>query len=274
MGALRQDGPDRYVVAFAELARLKRGQVLQLDPFLIAQAIALVMRECNVRSALGKPLVWNDYRLILARTEFERIRPLQVVLERDLKTVLAQEATARKAELVGELRVTVVFDEANELREGEGVVRVAFVPTERLAAPRAGELTMRLDSWAVAGEIDVRAPAGTDTVAVADSTGPGPRLRWPGGETVLPFGLTFVVGRDHVERPASFVALTGAGGKVSKQHFWIAAGSERVRVGRFAKANPVHVNGELLAPGAEIDASLPCEISLSRGDLVVTVSSR
>jgi hypothetical protein len=61
--------------------------------------------------------------------------------------------------------VTVVFDEADELAAGDGVVRVAFVPTDKLLAPRAGEMTMRLDGWAVAGEIAVKP---TDTVIVDD----------------------------------------------------------------------------------------------------------
>ena len=64
------------------------------------------MRECTVRSATGRPIVWNEYRLILSRPDFDLIRPLQTILERDLKLVLAQEAKARAAELVGELRIT------------------------------------------------------------------------------------------------------------------------------------------------------------------------
>ncbi|HLL24777.1 MAG TPA: hypothetical protein VK427_21740, partial [Kofleriaceae bacterium] len=70
---------------FAELARVKRGQPVQIDPYLIAQAIAAVMRECRVRSATGRPIVWNDYRLVLARKDFDLIRPLQAILERDLE---------------------------------------------------------------------------------------------------------------------------------------------------------------------------------------------
>lgn len=271
MGALRQDGLDQFRVLFGALARVRRGQTVQIDPFLIAQAIGQVMHECNVRSATGRPIVWNDYRMILARRDFERIRPLQGPLERDLKTVLAQEAKAREAELVGELRVTVVFDEADELAPGEGVVRVAFVPTDQLATPRAGELTMRLGSWAVAGEIAVRAPGPTDTAIVEDSTAGGHLVRWPGGTAKLALGITLVVGRPHPEPPAHFLALAGAGAKVNKQHFWIAAGPTSVRIGRFAQANPVHVNGQAVGAGDELEVALPAEISLSRGDLVLSV---
>jgi len=263
---------DQFRVRFVELARAKRGQPVQIDPYLIAQAIAGVMSQCTVRSATGRPIVWNEYRLVLSRRDFDLIRPLQAILERDLKLVLAEEARTRAAELVGELRITVVFDEADELPLSEGVVRVAFVPTERLAAPRFGEMTMRLDSFAVAGEIVARAAGSpTDTVMVDDSTQTTHALRWPGGIARLSAGTTIVVGRPHPDAPPRFIALTGAGAKVNKQHFWLAATSSAVRVGRFAKANPVHVNGRALAGGEEVEVALPAEISLSHGDLVLTV---
>lgn len=274
MAAIAKDGLDQFRVRFADLARVRRGEPVHVDPYLIAQAIGLVMRECNVRSALGRPLVWNEYRFILARRDFDAIRPLQAPLERDLRTVLAQEAQQRKAELVGELRVTVVFDEADELAQGEGVVRVAFVPTEKLAAPKAGEMTMRLDSWAVAGEIAVRPASPTDTVIVDDATAPGHVVYWAGGSAPLPLGATIVVGRPHPEAPGHFIALTGAGAKVNKQHFWIAATPTSVRIGRFAKANPVHVNGQPIAAGEDLEVALPAEVSLSRGDFALTIQRR
>jgi hypothetical protein len=274
MAAVRKDGLDQFRVRFAELARVRRGEPVHVDPFLLAQAIGLVMRECNVRSALGKPIVWNEYRLILARRDFDQIRPLQALLERDLKTVLAQEARAREAELVGELRVTVVFDEADELAASEAVVRVAFVPTEKLAAPKPGEMTMRLDSWAVSGEIAVRPAAPTDTVIVEDAAAHSHGLYWAGGSAPLAPGTTTVVGRPHPEAPAHFIGLTGAGAKVNKQHFWIVATATSARIGRFAKANPVHVNGQPIAAGEDLEVALPAEVSLSRGDFVLTVQRR
>jgi hypothetical protein len=275
MGAISKDSNDQFRVRFAELARVRRGEVVHVDPYLIAQAIGLVMRECNVRSALGKPIVWNEYRIVLARRDFDAIRPLQAPLERDLKTVLAQEARSRQAELVGELRVTVVFDEADELAAAEGVVRVGFVPTEKLAAPRPGEMTMRLDSWAVSGEIAIKPPSPTDTVIVEDQTAPdGHVVYWAGGRAPLALGTTVVIGRPHDEPPAHFIALTGAGAKVNKQHVWLAATPTSVRIGRFAKANPVHVNGQPIAAGEDLEVALPAEVSMSRGDFVLTVQRR
>jgi hypothetical protein len=273
MAALRPDGPDQFRIRFGELARVRRGQPVHVDPFLIARAIGLAMRECNVRSATGAPIVWNEYRMILARHDFDRVRPLQVPLERDLKLVLASEAQSRAAELVGELRVTVVFDEADELSAGEGVIRVAFMPTDRLQMPRAGEMTMRFDSWAASGEIAAR-PGSTETVIVDDLTAPGLVLRWPGGEAQLALGPTILVGRPHADPPAQFIALAGAGAKINKQQLWLVAGPSTVRIGRFPRANPVQINGQSLAAGNDLEVGLPAEISLSRGELVMSVQRR
>ena len=272
MSAIRKEAVDQFRVAFGELAKVKRGEAVLVDPFLIARAIAQVMRECTVRSAAGRPILWNDYRMILARRDFELVRSLQGPLERDLQQVLAQEAAARQAELVGALRVTVVFDEADELPAGQGVVRVAFAPAASAQAPLAGEMTVRLDSFLKAGELAVRgAPA--DTVFV-DDTGGRHVVQWPGGEARLEIGATVVLGRPHAEAPPRFIALTGAGAKVNKQQLWIAVGATTARVGRFPNANPIHVNGQQLAAGQELEAALPLEITLSRGELVLTVRSR
>lgn len=277
MGAVQKEGVDQFRIAFAELAKVKRGAPVQVDPFLIARAIALVMRACTVRSAAGRPILWNEYRMILARPDFALVRSLQGSLEADLQQVLAQEARARDASLVGALRVTVVFDEANELPAGQGVVRVAFVPTDKLVQPRAGEMTVRGDGWAVAGEIGMRAPAApTDTMFVDDATGPEGRvvLQWAGGEARLVVGTPVVVGRPHPEAPAGFVPLAGASARINKQQLWIAVGTSTVRIGRLAAANPVHVNWEAVAAGHEIEVALPAEITLSRGELVLTVRRR
>ncbi|MGE0868167.1 MAG: FhaA domain-containing protein [Kofleriaceae bacterium] len=272
MAAITKIDSDQFRVRFGELARTRRGEPVQIDPFLVAQAIGHVMRACAIRSATGRPIVWNHYRMILARADHELIRPLQGPLERDLRTVITEHANARDAELVGELRVTVVFDEADELPRGEGVVRVAFVPTFTSAPARPGELTMRFDSRAIAGEVGGRgrAPA-TDTVIVGDAA-PACSLRWAGGEAMLSHGVTRIAGRPHPDPPPQFIALNGAGAKVNKQQFWISVSATAIRVGRFVTANPVHVNGRLVAAGEHVDVVAPIELSLSHGALVLTVS--
>lgn len=277
MAIVEREGPELYRVRFDELARkvvkgLPRGAPVAIDPFLLARAIAEVMAACTFRTAKGGRLLWNDYRLILARPDFELVRTLQGPLERDLGEALAAEAAATGAELVGELRVSVVYDESDELRAGEGVVRVGFLPTARLAEPRAGELTVRFDAGQLAGLM--RAVGSTETVIVQDTgAAAGARVRWPGGEARLVPGTTYTLGRPHAGAPPSFVALAGAGAKINKQQLWLALAGATLRIGRLAAGNPVQVNGAPLAAGAETAVALPVELVLSRGELTVTVSA-
>jgi hypothetical protein len=273
---LVRDSADQFRVQFAALAHkvvkgAGRGGVVQVDPYLIARAVSEVMAACTFRSAKGGRLLWNEYRVILARADFALVRALQGPLERDLGQALAAEAAATGAELVGELRVSVVYDEADELRAGEGVVRVGFVPTEQLATEQAGELTVRFDAGQLGGLM--RAVGSVETVIVQDAGGAARslRLRWPHGEATVALGTTAVLGRPHVGAPAGFVALTGASAKINKQQLWIAPTAAGVRVGRMAAGNPVHVNGAAIAAGEEVLVSGPLEIALSRGELVLTL---
>lgn len=271
---IAREGPERFRVELGELARKvvrghRRGAPVLVDPFLIARTIAEVMRACAFRSVTGQRLLWNDYRMILARADYDAVRALQGPLERDLGRALASEAAATGAELVGELRVSVMHDEADELAAGQAVVRVAFVPTERLLAPRAGELTVRFDAAQLAGLM--RAVGSTETVIVQDTTSSTSFvIRWPGGEARLADGATLVLGRAHEGAPTGFVAITSSA-KINKQHVWISGSAAAVRIGRFAGANPVHVAGASLAAGLHIDAVPPIEVSLSRGELAFTI---
>ena len=51
MGAVRKESLEQFRVSFSELAKTKRGEPVLVDPYLIGRAIALVMKECTVRSA-------------------------------------------------------------------------------------------------------------------------------------------------------------------------------------------------------------------------------
>jgi hypothetical protein len=279
MATLEREGPDRFRVRFHELARkvvkgLPRDAMVQVDPFLLARAVAEVMAACTFRTARGGRLLWNEYRVILARADFELVRALQGPLERDLGSALAEEAAATGAELVGELRVSVVYDESDELRPGDATIRVAFQPTEQLAAPRSGELTVRFDAAQLTGLM--RAVGSTETVIVQD-TGAGVgsvKVRWSGGDALLAAGTTFAVGRPHAGAPSPFIALAGASPRINKQQLWLAAaGGASVRVGRYPAGNPVHVNGKALSPGEETTVAVPAEIVLSRGELTLSVTA-
>jgi hypothetical protein len=272
--AVTREGADRFLIELGELARKvnrghRRGDPVLVDPFLIARTIAEVMRACTFRTATGQRLLWNDYRMILARADYDVVHSLQGPLERDLGQALANEAAATGAELVGELKVSVVYDEADELRTGQAAVRVAFVPTERLVATRAGELTVRFDAAQLAGLM--RAVGSTETVIVQDTASTTSFLvRWPGGQARVADGATLVLGRLHDGAPAGFIALTGSA-KINKQHVWITAGAAAIRIGRFVGANPVHVNGASVGAGLHVDTTPPTEVSLSRGELALTI---
>lgn len=274
---VERDGAEQFRVSFAALAHKvvkghPRGAPPQIDPYLIARAVAEVMAACTFRSAKGQRLLWNDYRVILARADFALVRALAGPLERDLGEVLAAEAAQSGAELVGELRVSVVYDEGDDLPPGEAVVRVAFAAETKQAEVAAGELTMRFDAGKLGGLL--RAVGAVETVIVNDS-GAAPRalrLRWPGGEAALTLGTPYVLGRPHPGAPAGFLSLTGASPKINKQQLALTVlATGAVRLARPATANPVHVAGAALAPGEERVVNAPVEISLSRGELVLTL---
>jgi hypothetical protein len=252
-----------------------------LDPYRVGQALIEVMRRCDVRAASGARLLWNEYRLIVAREQFEELRVLEGYLYRDLEAVLRAEAQRLDAAMVGELCVHIVADEGRELEAGRGVVRVGFAPTEKLAAPEAGEMTVRLGAVAVSGVVDTTGGARRPdaTVPVGDGDDPAVRdlvstyrLRWTGGEGNLLVGVRTVIGRPHPGHPPQFIPLRGASARINKQQLWIVAMHARAVVGRMPGANPVHVGDRPIGAGEELEiAASPATLSLSRGELVLTL---
>ena len=274
MAAVIRETHNRFRVRFAEL---ERGGVLGLfrppsravDPFLIGRAIVEIMRQASLRNPAGRPLLWNDYRMVLARADLEPLRALENRLRADLETTLAAEAASLGAEVVGDLCVHLVADESDELGPGEAVVRVEFAPADRAAAPDVGDLTMRVSSRALTGEIDNATVLPAARPAAAGSC----RLTWQAGTAAIPPGATTVVGRPHSAQPEQFVPLAGASTRISKQHLWLLPGPGAITIGRFPSANPVEVDGNLIAAGQRIELiRLPVEIALSRGDLVLALS--
>jgi hypothetical protein len=275
MTAVTRESPTQFQVRFAALARGALGRrpaIVQVDPYLVGRAIAEVMRACTVRAANGRRLLWNDYRMILAAADLEPLRALAGPLERDLAEVLTCAVEHQDAERCGPVRVRLVADESHELEGGCAIVRVAFVPRERLEPARAGEMTVGIDAWTAGTRVVAE---GERTVHVAEVPGAAPRrgrLTWPGGEALLPPGTTVVVGRPHPEPPAAFVALTGASLRVSKQHAWIRIEPAGVRIGRCTGANPLAVGGARVAAGAAVAVTeLPVALALSHGDLTLTL---
>lgn len=274
MTAVIRDAHNRFRVRFAELERggvfgLFRPPGRDVDPFLICRAIAEIMRHASLRSPAGRPLLWNDYRVVLAPADLEPLRALEGRLQGDLETTLAAEAANLGAEVVGDLCIHLVADESGELPQGEAVVRVEFAPAGRAAAPGAGDLTVRLSGRAIAGMIE----NATVLPATRAAAGRACRLAWQGGSAAIAPGATTVVGRAHSGQPERFVPLAGVSTRISKQHVWILPDPAGVSVGRFASANPVEVDGKLVTRGQRaLLVRLPVEISLSRGELVLALS--
>ena len=286
MAAITRDAPNRYRIHFRELGtsgikRLFGGGLLQVDPFLIARGLGQVMRQASMRSAAGRVLLWNEYRVILSRADFEPLRGLQREAQVDLAQFLTEEAKRLRAELKGDLCVHLVADEGADLTAGEAVVRVEFAETARLAAPSPGEMTIRVDCAIISGEVELpmRNPArqahDPQTVHVADPLlqSAAYHLQWPGGTARLPAGIRIVLGREHSSPPPHFIALTGAGERVNKQQLWLLASAASVTVGRFSAANPVAVDGTLVRASEQVEISHPrFQIDLSRGVLLLTLA--
>jgi hypothetical protein len=272
MAALTREGPSQFRVRFEDLARRGLGRLLrrdfvQVDPFLIGRAVTEVMGACTVRSATGRSLLWNDYRVVLARADFELLGALQGALDADIQQALRRVVAERDAELVGDLRVTIVVDEADELAAGHAVVRAAFVPTERLSAPIAGQMTVRFDEMSALHR-ELR------TVCVGDTDVDDARyaLEWAHGRVTAALEGTTWVGRPHPEPPERFIALEGASTKINKLHFTLVASPGGVTIARPPSANPVQVGDRALPAGEQIEIAPPASISLSNGDLVLALS--
>jgi hypothetical protein len=259
MAAVTAEGPTQYRVRWEELASKglfnwrRRGPVL-VDPYLIGRAIAAVMDQCSVRTATGRRLLWNEYRVVLAQRDCQSMSTLSRALERELCDAIALEVKQRRAELVGALAISVVADEAGELEAGHAVVRTAFTPSEA----RGAETRFAEDAD----------PQSTIAVPEGDAY----VLRWPGGQGSIAPGTTVIVGRPHASAPSNFIALEGAGPTINKQHLSITAGPDHLRIVRLPSANPVSVGDHALAAGGAAKGSAPLRITLSKGDLVLVLS--
>ena len=280
MSAISKQSADQFLVRFAELSgggllRLFRDPCRQVDPFIIGRSLVQVMKLCSVRSARGRVLLWNEYRVVLCRDDFEPLRALQNHLMKDLEEVLAQETRRLKADLVGDLCIHLVVDETNELPQGQAVVRVGFASNERITRPEAGEMTIRLDSMTVSGEIGGQ-PLDPHTIQIQDPLvwqGNPCSLRWPTGNALVQVGIRTVLGRPHPSPPVHFIALDGASYRINKEQCWLLVGPSSVAIGRFSSANPVEVGGAIVAAATQVDVvDLPVEISLSRGSLILTLA--
>lgn len=234
----------------------------RVDPHTVAKAVLGLMDACVDRDARGRPLVWNRYRLFLAQSDYDVLRPLLDPLRTDLAELMQERLDAMGAGVVGPLQLDVLVAEDAPQAQGTAVVQVSFH-----AAPPP--VVIGPDATVRAGRYADDASSGT-THRVAEPAGSAvASLVWPGGSVMLAEGVRFVIGRPHTGSSGAFVPLYGASNTVSKRHASIQPTAAGAVVGRLLRANPVQVNGQLVAAGAELEITgFPIEISLSDGAVI------
>jgi FHA domain-containing protein len=246
----------------------KRGSQAAVDPFIVAKAVKLAMKLCPHKTATGAPLVWNDYTVFMDLEDWTRVKKLESTLVRDLGGVVEKELATLKAEMVGPLNVRLLRDESGNVRPGTALLKADFSAADRLAAPDADEMTVRVGR---PGTVPVADPP-TERVAGVVPDGSRLTVEWDGGSTAVPPGIRAVFGRPHKGSSPGFVPLTGAGTKINKRQLWVESGGGGVIVGRFSEANPVEVSGRLVQPGGQIAVNrFPVEVTLSNGEMKLTI---
>lgn len=249
-----------------------------VDLYRIGLAVCGVMAYSSERDVDGALLAWNEFRIYLARADFDRLRALQARLQQGLDQRIREQLETMQARTVGDPVVRVLVDEETDLPRGIGEVVVSYVANEALAPPSDGEVTVRVPSSrpklrpAPAASTAAGAAGATERVVASEEAGGGIQLRWAGGAASVRPGQRAQVGRPHDGAPAGFVSLTGATNRINSAHFHIESGAEGVVISRPIRSNPVKVSGRLLQPGGRIVVTdLPAEIELSNGELTVTV---
>jgi hypothetical protein len=253
----------------------KRTQKVVVDPLLVAKAVQAVMRKCPLKTATGKPLVWNEYKVFLDLDDWERIKKLEATLLRDLGEVVEKALKELKAEMIGGLQIRLLRDEGGTVRPGTAVIKVDFEEGERPAPTDASEMTIRVGGPVVRSLTDVtqRVPE-SFAGAHVDPTGEETlRVSWSGGAATIRAGSRVVLGRPHGVAAPGFVPLQGATSKINKRQIWIEASNDgEAVIGRLSDANPVEVKGRLVQAGGQIAIdAFPAQISLSSGEMTLTL---
>jgi hypothetical protein len=232
----------------------------RVDPHVVATAVLGLMDSCQDKDARGRPLIWNRYRVFLSQADFDHLRPLLDRLKADLFELMQERLDQMGAGVVGPLQLEVMVAEDTPQAGGTAIVQVSFQPAPPVL--NAPDATVR------AGRYADEATSST-TLRVAEPTGPAVSLLvWPGGSAPLAQGVRVVLGRPHLGASGAFVPLHGASPTVNKRQAQIEPTGDGAIVGRLLRANPVQVNGKLIAPGGEIEVQgFPIEISLSDGAL-------
>lgn len=260
---------DTFLVDFSRAKRARRASIgksietlfvrapvpVTVDGHAIAQSICAVMDACEFSDVQGRAWLWNEYSLFLSRADHDRLRDVEELLRADLLTLLNEEIVRRDARMPEGFLVRLLVDEADELSEGRGVLRVRHRKDLAAAPVVPGEITMRADRI---GKPAPKAPESTERDA-------GLRVVSTAGSVGLPEGRAVVLGRAAPEVGLDHLALPGAGPKVSRRHLQVLVRGGEAEFTRLAGANPVEVGGVPLAEGEALRAPLPVELSLGGG---------
>ncbi len=273
--AFERVGDGRYRVDFARLRSKGVGGLLRRltghtrdgtpDPFAIAQTVAGVMRRCTDQDAIGRPELWNEYKVFLSMSDHERLRTRERRLRAQLDTVVRKTLDQLRAATIGEPVIRILVDEGSDLPAGIGHVTANYVETAAIADPGDHEMTVRVPKRK--GRMADRAP----TESIADPAGEGHlRLTWgPHQASVAPLQKV-QLGRPHAGAPERFVELKGADRKINRCQLSIENAVDAVVITRHSGTNPVQVDDRLIQRGGKLRvATLPVTVSLSSGSITL-----
>ncbi len=271
--AITRVGPHEFRVDFARLRRASksllarifpRQERVEVDPFLIGQAIQGIMQRCKSKNVHGQRLVWNEFKIFLSSRDHHGLRSLVAGLQAGLDTMIRQTQEELEAEMKGDPMVRILIDEVQEVAQGMGAVRVDFVENQNFARPESDEVTVRVmrgRPLPPPSPDPRRRSAAADPAAVC--------LAWDGNEVPVETGTKVLAGRSHPDPPPNFVQLAGASQvRISRRHLAIENAADGVVITRPSDANPVEVDGRPVQRGGKrsVDA-LPVEIALSNGEM-------
>ena len=266
--------PGRYEVDFGKLRKKELRRVLavgrqeptEVDPYAVAQAVRTVMRDCDVRSAHGIPVLWNEYRIFLAERDYRILTPLDRRLKAELDTVIRTTLKQLNAETVGDVLVHTLVPEDTGPQAGFGVVVASFLDTAKASPGDLGEPTIRV--------VKRPGPREEATARVPEPAVDGALvLEWDRGKAYIPPFDKVRVGRSHGGNPDKFIELTGATNRINGYQLTIENARDGAVITRPAQANPVQVGNRLVQSGGKISVErLPVKISLSNGEMVLDLN--
>lgn len=265
---IKQLDASRYAIDFGQVKRPNTNllksmfggpKTVEVDAFAVGQALRAVLKHCSNLDVEGRLQVWNDFRLFLDRRDYEALRRKAPTLQHQLGPALEDEVLKLKATYLGTPVLRLHVDEGGEVEAGHGVLKVDWNADDAITMSTAGEVTVRLDK-VTPGNGPGLAGAKTDRAGSA-------WLKHATGSIALVGGLRHVLGRTCPSPGPEHVAIPGASGRINKRQVSVEVDGQKPPSAMITRepgeSNPVHVNGQSLAPGQSVKVTLPAELVLS-----------